>query len=87
VERRLGRRPSRRYAERVIDVDLLLFGAEILETSDLVLPHPRLPERDFFLDLLAEVWPEALDPRNGEPWTRTHPAQRRWPRVAMLARP
>lgn len=81
VELRLGRQPARRFAERVIDVDLLLYGQEILDAPTLLLPHPRLAERDFFLDLLAEVWPDAPNPSSGGPWPR---AERHWPRVASL---
>lgn len=84
LEQRLGRQPARRFAERRIDVDVLLYGDQIVRAPRLFLPHPRLAERDFFLDLLAEVWPEAPNPYSGRPWTDGLPALRRWPRVASL---
>jgi 2-amino-4-hydroxy-6-hydroxymethyldihydropteridine diphosphokinase len=82
LETRLGRQPSRRFAERVIDIDILLYGQQRRQ-NDPLLPHPRLSERDFFLDLLSEVWPEAPDP-SGRSYLALHPPQRHWPRVAML---
>ena len=84
LEARLGRRPARRYAERVIDVDLLLYGDQIVQAPALLVPHPRLAERDFFLDLLAEVWPSAPNPFSGRPWAEGLPPRRHWPRVGSL---
>jgi 2-amino-4-hydroxy-6-hydroxymethyldihydropteridine diphosphokinase len=65
LETRLGRRSARRWADRVIDLDLLLVEGEVLDTPHLTLPHPRMRERDFVLVPLREVWPEAADPRDG----------------------
>ncbi len=55
VEREGGRRPARRWGPRVIDVDILLFGDERVREADLVIPHPRIDERDFVLESLAEL--------------------------------
>ncbi len=55
VESQVGRTPTRRWGPREIDVDILLFGAVRIEDPDLVVPHPRLVERDFNLALLAEL--------------------------------
>lgn len=61
IEKRLGRAASReRNAPRVIDVDLLYFGDEISDTEVLVLPHPRLAERRFVLQPLAEIRPDLV---------------------------
>jgi 2-amino-4-hydroxy-6-hydroxymethyldihydropteridine diphosphokinase len=58
VERRLGReRVGRKWAPRTIDLDLLLFGAERIDEPGLVVPHPRLHERAFVLEPLAELDP------------------------------
>ena len=55
-EKRLGRIAAPvRNAPRVIDIDLLYFGDEIIATEDLILPHPRLHERRFVLEPLAEI--------------------------------
>jgi len=55
IERRLGRKKSLRYAPRIIDLDILLYGDEIINTKQLVVPHPRMFERDFVLKPLAEI--------------------------------
>jgi 2-amino-4-hydroxy-6-hydroxymethyldihydropteridine diphosphokinase len=55
VEREGGRRPARRWGPRVIDVDILLFGDERVDQPGLVIPHPRIKERDFVLESLAEL--------------------------------
>jgi len=56
VERRLGReRSGPRYGPRTIDLDLLLFGDEVIDEPGLTVPHPRLAERRFALEPLAEL--------------------------------
>jgi len=55
VEKEGGRRPSRRWGPRAIDVDILLFGDERIDEPDLVVPHPRLAERQFVLRSLGEL--------------------------------
>jgi 2-amino-4-hydroxy-6-hydroxymethyldihydropteridine diphosphokinase len=59
VERALGRiREGERWGPRTIDLDLLLFGDEVVDEPGLRVPHPRLPERAFALEPLAELDPE-----------------------------
>jgi 2-amino-4-hydroxy-6-hydroxymethyldihydropteridine diphosphokinase len=55
VEREGGRKPTRRWGPRVIDVDILLFGDERISEPDLTVPHPGIPERDFVLESLREL--------------------------------
>jgi 2-amino-4-hydroxy-6-hydroxymethyldihydropteridine diphosphokinase len=55
VELEGGRRPTRRWGPRVIDVDILLFGDQRISQRDLVVPHPRIGERDFVRDSLREL--------------------------------
>lgn len=63
IEKKLGRlRSPERNAPRIIDVDLLYFGDEIIDTEVLVLPHPRIGERLFVLQPLAEIRPELILP-------------------------
>jgi 2-amino-4-hydroxy-6-hydroxymethyldihydropteridine diphosphokinase len=63
IEKRLGRIGAHeRNAPRVIDVDLLYFGDEIVDTEELVLPHPRIGERRFVLQPLADIRPELVLP-------------------------
>ena len=54
-----------RNAPRTLDLDLLLYGEEVLEQHGLTLPHPRLHERAFVLAPLAEIAPEAMVPGRG----------------------
>jgi 2-amino-4-hydroxy-6-hydroxymethyldihydropteridine diphosphokinase len=62
IEGQFGRVRSVRWGERTLDLDLLLFGDEIINTLELTVPHPRLRVRRFVLEPLAEVAPEAVDP-------------------------
>ena len=55
IEARLGRRRSVRNAPRVIDLDLIFYGARHIHTPDLIVPHPRWMERDFVIEPLREV--------------------------------
>jgi 2-amino-4-hydroxy-6-hydroxymethyldihydropteridine diphosphokinase len=57
IERELGRdRPAeRRWGPRVIDLDLLLFGEEVIDEPGLTVPHPRLADRGFVLEPLCEL--------------------------------
>ncbi len=55
VEREGGRKATRRWGPRVIDVDILLFGNESTSEPGLVIPHPRIAERPFVLAGLEEL--------------------------------
>jgi 2-amino-4-hydroxy-6-hydroxymethyldihydropteridine diphosphokinase len=66
VERRLGReRIGPRWGPRCIDLDLLLYGDEEIDEPGLVVPHPRLTEREFALRPLAELVPSLKIPGSG----------------------
>ena len=63
AERRAGRRcGGPRYGPRELDLDLLLYGEETVESEHLVVPHPGLRERAFVLAPLAEIAPEWVVP-------------------------
>ncbi|MEN9938357.1 MAG: hypothetical protein RLZZ387_4936 [Chloroflexota bacterium] len=62
IERAMGRRVGVEYGPRPIDLDLLLFGTFQMETLELTLPHPRLPQRAFVLKPLAELAPDLMHP-------------------------
>jgi 2-amino-4-hydroxy-6-hydroxymethyldihydropteridine diphosphokinase len=66
VERTLGRtREGPRFGPRTIDLDLLLYGTERIDEPGLTVPHPRLHERVFVLEPLAELDPELVVPGRG----------------------
>lgn len=65
IEKEMGRQSksqNRAYADRTIDIDILLYEDEILKTPDLTLPHPHLHERAFVLYPLAEIAGEYVHP-------------------------
>jgi 2-amino-4-hydroxy-6-hydroxymethyldihydropteridine diphosphokinase len=67
VENELGRvRSEDRFGPRTIDIDILAYEGRVLERHDLVLPHPRMTERRFVLEPLAEVAPEWRHPVEGK---------------------
>ena len=51
-----------RYSSRPIDIDLLFFDAQIIQTEELFLPHPRIQERNFVLTPLMEIMPDFVHP-------------------------
>jgi 2-amino-4-hydroxy-6-hydroxymethyldihydropteridine diphosphokinase len=66
IEQRLGRtREGPRFGPRTIDLDLLLYGEEEIDEPGLEVPHPRLHERLFALEPLAELDPELVVPGRG----------------------
>jgi 2-amino-4-hydroxy-6-hydroxymethyldihydropteridine diphosphokinase len=62
VEQTMGRQRRQEKAPRTIDIDILLFGSSIVELPSLTIPHPRLHERRFVLEPLAEIAPDARHP-------------------------
>jgi len=65
VERELGRVRAERWGPRLVDLDLLLYGAETIAKPGLHVPHPRLHERRFALEPLAELDPDLVIPGRG----------------------
>jgi len=63
IERRLGRVPSaQRWAPRPIDLDLLLYDDRVVNDPQLTIPHPRMHERRFVLEPLAQLAPQVMHP-------------------------
>ena len=65
IEATLGRLPSFPNAPRPIDIDILLYGNQVIDTLQLTIPHPRMEERAFVLIPLAELAPELTHPVSG----------------------
>ncbi|MBA2385053.1 MAG: 2-amino-4-hydroxy-6-hydroxymethyldihydropteridine diphosphokinase [Actinobacteria bacterium] len=66
IERQLGRvRTGERFGPRTIDLDLLLYEDLVIDEPGLTVPHPRLHERRFALEPLAELDPELVVPGRG----------------------
>ena len=65
IEERLGRVRGERFGPRTIDLDLLVYGDEIVDEPGLTVPHPRLHERRFALEPLAELSPALVVPGCG----------------------
>lgn len=62
IETRLGRIPTFRNGPRVIDIDILFYGDQIITLPGLSLPHPRIQERAFMLIPLRDLAPNLLHP-------------------------
>jgi len=67
IELALGRRrdPDRRWGPRTIDIDLLIYGGQLVDLPDLQLPHPRMHERAFVLIPLLDLQPSITIPGRG----------------------
>ena len=62
IEEKLGRVRVEKWGPRTIDLDLLLFGEEVMDTPLLTVPHPMMHEREFVLGPLAEIAGEVVHP-------------------------
>ena len=65
IEKRFGRERPYPGAPRTLDLDLILYGGDVIETADLVVPHPRFRQRRFVLEPLAEIAADWRDPVTG----------------------
>ena len=66
LEQQLGRREIFQYGPRVIDLDIIFYDKEIIESPPLIIPHPRMEERGFVLLPLADIVPHFEHPILGE---------------------
>ncbi|MCP4309191.1 MAG: 2-amino-4-hydroxy-6-hydroxymethyldihydropteridine diphosphokinase [bacterium] len=62
IEKEHGRERRERWGPRTLDLDVLLYGEQIVAVPDLTVPHPRIAERRFVLEPLLEIWPDAVLP-------------------------
>jgi 2-amino-4-hydroxy-6-hydroxymethyldihydropteridine diphosphokinase len=69
IERDMGRTVKSTdgaYHDRIIDIDLLMYGNVVMNTRELTLPHPLMTERLFVMEPLAEIAPDVVHPQTGE---------------------
>jgi len=62
LERSMGRKRTQVKGPRTIDIDIVLFGNSVIDTTDLTIPHPAMHTRRFVLEPLAEIAPDVLHP-------------------------
>jgi 2-amino-4-hydroxy-6-hydroxymethyldihydropteridine diphosphokinase len=62
IEQEMGRQRKQQKGPRTIDIDILLFGSSIIDIPSLTVPHPKLHQRRFVLEPLAEIAPEIRHP-------------------------
>ena len=66
IENQLGRVRKEKWGARLIDIDILFYGNEIIDEPNLKIPHPLLQERDFALTPLVEIAPNFVHPVFGK---------------------
>ncbi len=66
IEREMGRQRGTPKGPRNIDIDILFYGRTVIHTPELETPHPRIAQRRFVLEPLAEIAPELRHPVNGK---------------------
>lgn len=74
LEHDAGRRRTRFWSDRPLDLDILLADDLVREDPLLTVPHPGIARRPFVLVPLLEVWPDARDPRSGQRLSELGPA-------------
>lgn len=66
IEKMMGRQPAARNAPRSIDIDMISYGAHLVRSATLELPHPRFREREFVLAPLRQISDQWIDALTGE---------------------
>ena len=74
IELKVGRTPAARFGPRLIDLDILFYGGDIVATRDIEIPHPRLAERLFVLRPLQDIAPDLVHPALGTTIATLHAA-------------
>lgn len=65
IERKMGRKATRHWGPRLIDIDILFYDKLILQDEELTIPHPHIAERAFVLAPLAVIVPDFHHPQTG----------------------
>ena len=70
IETELGRTREEPWGDRTMDIDILFYGEEIIDTENLKVPHPFIAERKFVLVPLLELFPDRKHPISGKTFTQ-----------------
>ena len=62
IEQKMGREKTFKWGPRLIDIDILFYGEEIIENPNLIIPHPQLTNRSFVLTPLLDICPHMVHP-------------------------
>jgi 2-amino-4-hydroxy-6-hydroxymethyldihydropteridine diphosphokinase len=62
IEFKLGRHRIEKWGPRIIDIDIIFYGNQVIEAANLIIPHPKMRERRFVLAPLAEISPALVHP-------------------------
>ena len=62
IEEQMGRKRKKKFGPRIIDIDILFYNEDVLESPDLVIPHPQLHLRRFTLEPMNEIAPGLIHP-------------------------
>jgi len=62
IEERIGRKREEKYGPRIIDIDIVLFNNEVIQSEGLIIPHPQMQNRRFVLEPLNEIAADVLHP-------------------------
>jgi 2-amino-4-hydroxy-6-hydroxymethyldihydropteridine diphosphokinase len=66
IEQKMGRY-SRSGEPRIIDIDIIFYGSQVVQAKDLIIPHPEMARRSFVLIPLAEIAPDFIHPVLNKP--------------------
>lgn len=69
IEHKMGRRKIKQWGPREIDIDILLYGDEMIDLDQLKIPHPHMNVRQFVLVPLLEIEPDLKDPVSKQPYS------------------
>jgi 2-amino-4-hydroxy-6-hydroxymethyldihydropteridine diphosphokinase len=70
IERNMGREQKERWGPRLIDLDILFYGDQVIQEEGLQVPHPRIHERRFVLAPLNDIAPDLKHPLLGKNMSR-----------------